>query len=77
MPLRLLCPGCATITRGTTDVLVVDTVPQGAEVKLSDGQSCDSTPCSFKLPRKSEIDLAINKARRQPHQTQLTLGGAG
>ncbi|CAM4020327.1 hypothetical protein [Paracoccus yeei] len=46
--------GCATITRGTNDVLVVESTPQAAQVKLSNGQSCDGTPCSFKLPRKSE-----------------------
>ena len=46
--------GCATITRGSKDALTVDTVPQGAECSLSNGFHCASTPCSIKMPRKSE-----------------------
>lgn len=69
--------GCATITRGTTDVLVVNSTPGGAQVKLSDGQECTSTPCSFKLPRKSELNVLVSKSRCKPQQVRVTNKVAG
>ena len=72
--------GCATITRGTNDVLVVESTPQAAQVKLSNGQSCDGTPCSFKLPRKSELNLVVSKEGCKPvnvHVTNRVSGGGG
>lgn len=72
--------GCATITRGTNDVLVVESTPQAAQVKLSNGQSCDDTPCSFKLPRKSELNLVVSKEGCKPvnvHVTNRVSGGGG
>ena len=56
-----IATGCASITRGTDDVLVIDSDPQGAEVSLSNGMSCTSTPCSFTLPRKSDIGVTVRK----------------
>lgn len=56
-----LITGCATVTRGTTDALVVNSTPQGAQVELSNGMSCTSTPCTFKLPRKSELEVTISR----------------
>ena len=53
--------GCATITSGTNDVLEVNTVPQGAQIQLSNGMSCTSTPCTFKLPRRSDIGVTASK----------------
>lgn len=64
--------GCATITRGKTDALVVNSTPSGAQVELSDGQSCNNTPCTFKLPRKSEINVLIKKDRCEPQQIRVT-----
>lgn len=79
MLIRLIClavvtatAGCATITRGSNDVLVVNSTPPGAQVKLSDGQSCTGTPCSFKVPRKSELNVLVSKARCQPRQVRVT-----
>jgi len=69
--------GCATITRGSDDVLVVNSTPGAAQVQLSDGQTCDNTPCSFTLPRKSEINLVVSKAGCQPQQVRVTNEVAG
>lgn len=71
--------GCATITRGTNDVLVVNSTPSAAQVKLSDGQSCDGTPCSFKLPRKSELNVVVSKENCRPQQVRVTnkVSGSG
>ncbi|WKL57903.1 translation initiation factor 2 [Asticcacaulis sp. ZE23SCel15] len=72
--------GCATITRGTNDVFVVETDPIGAAVKTTHGFACDATPCSFKMPRKSEFDVTITKAGYKTwtgHVTNKISGGGG
>lgn len=53
--------GCATITRGTDDTWTVNTTPSGAAVKTSAHFFCDTTPCTFKLSRKSDFDVTITK----------------
>lgn len=53
---------CATITRGTTDSWSVNSTPSGAAVKTSTGFACDQTPCTFRMPRKSEFDVTVAKA---------------
>lgn len=78
--LMVLVAGCATITRGTNDALVVNSTPGGAQVKLSDGQVCDGTPCTFKVPRKSELNLLVSRDRCEPQQIRVTnrvAGGGG
>ena len=74
---------CATITRGTTEAFVVYTVPAGAYVRLSTGQECNSTPCTFaRIPRESEFTVEIRKegyrtvTANVSHQTSGQ-GGAG
>ncbi|MBK6704134.1 MAG: PEGA domain-containing protein [Caulobacteraceae bacterium] len=74
---------CATITRGTTEAFVVYTVPAGAYVRLSTGQECNSTPCTFaRIPREAEFTVEIRKegyrtvTANVSHQTSGQ-GGAG
>lgn len=69
--------GCATITRGKNDVLVVNSTPGGAQVKMSDGQTCDNTPCSFKVPRKSELNVLVTKEGCKHQQIRVTNKVAG
>lgn len=52
--------GCATVTRGTKDTLIVESDPAGAEVRLSTGQT-GKTPTSFKLPRGESLVVTIAK----------------
>src|SRR6185312_65659 len=54
--------GCATVTRGTHDAWTVNTTPSGAAVKTSSGFACDSTPCTFRMPRKEQFDVTVTKA---------------
>ncbi|WBU65218.1 translation initiation factor 2 [Paracoccus aerodenitrificans] len=77
--LMVAVSGCATITRGSNDVLVVNSTPQGAHVQLSSGETCDNTPCSFKLPRKSEIDVLVTKSGCEARRIRVTnkVAGAG
>jgi hypothetical protein len=52
--------GCATITRGTTESLSIQSEPSGAHVELSSGQT-GITPCSFELKRKNDLKVFLHK----------------
>ncbi|VDS09000.1 hypothetical protein PARHAE_02188 [Paracoccus haematequi] len=76
-PILLVCAvlsvaGCATITRGSNDALIVNSTPTGAQVKMSDGQTCNNTPCTFKVPRKSELNVLITKDGCKHQQVRVT-----
>ena len=76
-----LTSGCATVTRGTTDTLVINSDPVGAEVKLSNGMS-GKTPATFTLPRKDNVVVKVEKAGYEPVEVTVTpqvsgAGGAG
>lgn len=62
--------GCATITRGTTEVLVVNSDPSGAQVQISDGHSC-VTPCSVELKRKHDYHVKVEKAGYETVDTDV------
>ena len=81
-PIFLACAvlsmaGCATITRGSNDTLVVNSTPTGAQVKMSDGQTCNNTPCTFKVPRKSELNVLITKENCVHQQVRVSNKVAG
>lgn len=57
--------GCASVTRGTKDTLVVESEPSGASVRLSTGHT-GKTPTSFQLPRKHGFDVFIEKEGYEP-----------
>ena len=72
--------GCATITRGTKDVFVVETDPIGASVTTTNGFTCKATPCSIKMSRKSDFDVTISKPGYKTwtgHITNKVAGGGG
>ena len=52
--------GCASITRGTSESFVIETVPAGANVTLSTGLTCTS-PCSLKVKRRGDFVVTIKK----------------
>jgi hypothetical protein len=80
-----LCLGlgaCATVTRGASDTWTVNTDPVGAAVKTTNQFFCDSTPCTFKMARKSEFDVTISKPGFKTWTGHVThhvsgAGGAG
>lgn len=76
--LLVVLGGCATITRGTTQAWTVDTVPSGADVRLSNGHEC-TTPCTLKLKRKQGFDVTISKDGYREVTTQVVsqIAGAG
>jgi hypothetical protein len=55
-----LLNGCGTITRGTKDVLVIESEPSGATVQLSTGLQ-GKTPATFELSRKHDLVVTISK----------------
>lgn len=74
-----LSGGCATITRGTTEVLVVETEPPGADVRISpDGERC-STPCGVTLKRKGDYIVHIERDGFEPLAVNVhpEVAGAG
>ena len=76
-----LC-ACATVTRGTHTAWEVQTTPPGATVKTTNGMSCDSTPCSLRMERKSDFSATISKpgyksVNVQVHHKVSGSGGAG
>jgi hypothetical protein len=71
--------GCATITRGTTEVLVIETVPPGADVRIDPiGVNC-KTPCSLELKRKKDYTLTVEKPGYETVKTNVLseVSGAG
>ena len=54
----VLLSGCASITRGSKEVLVIDSVPQDADVRLSTGM-VGKTPASFQVPRSDTITVFV------------------
>jgi hypothetical protein len=53
--------GCATVTRGTTDQITVNSIPAEAEARTSLGHSCPATPCTWDVSRKSEFVVTFTK----------------
>jgi hypothetical protein len=74
----LMCSGCATITRGTTEALVIETTPIGANVELSNGLHCKS-PCSLEVKRKDPVTIDITKTGFEPARVNVLseIAGAG
>lgn len=74
----LFVSGCATVTRGTKDTLVIESEPAGADVRLSNGMT-GKTPTSFKLPRKHPLVVNIEKEGYEPISVNVNsqVSGAG
>lgn len=73
--------GCATMTRGTTEALVVESEPSGAKVTLSNGMK-GTTPTSFKVKRKKDLIITVSKPGYESATINVTpqissAGGAG
>jgi hypothetical protein len=69
--------GCATVVRGTSEKFTVESSPPGAQVRTTTGFSCDSTPCTFKMPRKEKFDVTVSKQGYQSVQSHVRTVVAG
>lgn len=66
LALFTITSGCATVTRGTKDTLVINSTPSGADIKIYRINSNKSpitgnTPGTFKLARKGEYRVELVK----------------
>ena len=68
--------GCATITRGTHEALVIESEPSGAQVRLSTGFT-GTTPTSCKISRKGEVFVTISKEGYETVNVNVTTQVAG
>ena len=68
--------GCATITRGTTEDVQLQSAPEDARAATSTGQSCQ-TPCTVKVGRKDEFSVTFTKEGYQPQQVEVKTQVAG
>lgn len=65
-----LFSGCASIFRGSSEKLIIQSNPSGAEVRLSTGQS-GITPYEVEVKRKDTIFIAITKNGYKPLDTAV------
>lgn len=68
--LIFISAGCATITQGTNEVLVIDSVPSNALVKLSNGM-IGYTPATFTVARDSVLTCTIEKEGYKPYSIEI------
>jgi hypothetical protein len=77
--LASLLGGCATVTRGTTNQIQIDSEPAGAAVRTSLNQTC-TTPCTIQVSRKDEFTVIFSKPgfvdERVDVKTQIAGAGA-
>jgi hypothetical protein len=77
LPAAVLLAGCATVTRGTTSQVTVNSEPAGASAKTSLGHTCTATPCTFEIPRKSEFIVTFEKEGYDLQQIPVATRVAG
>lgn len=70
--------GCATVIRGTSQQVSINTAPVGANVTFSNGQSCVS-PCQITAKRDQHLQITITKdgCHQQTATMIPSLSGAG
>jgi uncharacterized protein YceK len=76
--LAITLAGCATITRGTTSQVQIQSDPPGALAQTSTGFSC-TTPCTITVPRKDEFSVVFSKPgyRDETVDVKTQVAGAG
>ena len=77
--LALLATGCASVTRGTTDQVQINSNPPEAQARTSMGHTC-ITPCTLQFSRKDEFTVLLSKpgfhSTEIPVKTQIAGAGA-
>ncbi len=71
--LALVCSSCATMLKGTTDNMVVVSDPSGAKVVVNDELKGNTTPVSFTVPSKQDLNVHVSK---DGYQSQDIYSGA-
>jgi hypothetical protein len=68
--------GCASITRGHTDQVQIESDPPGAEARTSMGHVC-TTPCTLQFDRKDEFVVTFTKPGYHTEEIPVTTQVAG
>ncbi len=66
----VIVSSCATVFRGSSEMISFTSNPSGADVRLSTGQFC-ITPCSLDVTRKGDIDVTMEKYGYKAHKTAI------
>jgi hypothetical protein len=74
--IALALGGCATITRGTTDQVQIQSTPSEVRATTSMGQSC-LTPCTLTTSRKDEFTVTFQKDGYESQQVDVKTQVAG
>src|SRR6266496_1264958 len=74
--LAITLAGCATVTRGTTSQVQIQSDPPGALAHTSTGFSC-TTPCTITIPRKDEFSVVFSKPGYQEETVDVRTQVAG
>lgn len=71
--------GCASVTRGTSEKVVVTSDPADANIRTSLGHSCPQSPCTVEVSRKVEFTAYAEKNGYKPgsHFIRTKLAGNG
>lgn len=72
----VISAGCATVTRGTSQALVIESEPPGADVELSNGLR-GKTPTSFLVKRKQSVVVTISKQGYESVTVDVTSAVSG
>ena len=66
--------GCASVARGTTETISVESTPSGAEAMISglDNPMTCVTPCAVVAKRNADISVTVQKSGYEPQVVQLT-----
>ena len=57
----LFLASCGSITRGTEESVTITSEPADARISTSIGNSCPSSPCTFKAKRRTEFTAYAEK----------------
>jgi len=65
--------GCASVARGTTETISVESTPPGAEAIISglDNPMTCVTPCAVVAKRNADISVTVQKTGYEPQVVQL------
>ena len=74
--LALATGGCASVTRGITNQIAFQSVPEGAEAQTSTGLRC-VTPCALSFGRKEEFQVTFIKPGYVPQTMEVKTRVAG
>lgn len=72
--LLAMMPGCATIVRGRTQFVHIDSTPSGAQVSVQPGNLAATTPGDIALSRKLSYVATIQKDGYAPASVRLKSG---